>query len=197
MSRLAMGVDRAVVFLTGLALLAGGAALVAWQRGVLAGGRAVNTAAPQWASSPWWYWVTGGTGLVLLVISLRWLATHHRAKRARHIVLRSSVSDSGASDSGVLHSGAATSSADAAAVAAAAADVLSQDAAITKAHGTAIIERGRPTIVLTAHVPVRHGVEAGVRVADDVARSAAAMLDGAVAVRAVLSVDRKAATVVR
>lgn len=186
MTRFAVGVDRLVVFLTGLILVAGGVLAVAWQRGLLVGGRDVTTAAPQWAASSWWYWATGAAGVLLLLLSLRWLAAHHRARRARHLWL----------DTGDATAGAG-STADAAAVAAAAADVLSQDAAVTKAHGTAVLERGRPTLVLTAHVPVRHGLQAGVTAAHHVARTAAAMLDGAVAVRTVLKVDEKAPTVVR
>ena len=181
MTRWAVGFDRAITFATGIALLGAGLCAVAWQRGVAGDGRSLRTPLSDWAATSWWPWAAGGAGLLLILLGLRWLAAHRRPARATRVRLADDL----------------TSTADAASVAGAAAEALSADAAVVRARGTATLLRGTPTITLTAHVPARRGLEAGVRAADDAARTVAVMLGDTVALRTVLHVDVKAGAVVR
>lgn len=181
MSRMSVGFDRTVTFLTGLGLLALGLAAVAWHKGVIGANRAVQTPLRDWTAASWWPWAVGGAGIVLILLALRWLAAHRWAARASRVSLP----------------GDAGSTADATSVASAAADALGADAAVTKASGAATLLRGRPTITLTARVPARYGLPAAVGAADEAARTAAVMLGDSVALRTILHIDTKAGAVVR
>lgn len=181
MSRMAVGVDRTITFLTGLSLLALGLGAVAWRNGAIGANRPVQTRLTDWMSASWWPWAAGGAGVVLILLALRWLAAHRRAARAGRVSLP----------------GDDASTVDATSVASAAADALRADAAVTKASGTATLLRGRPTITLTARVPARYGLPAAVGAADEAARTAAVMLGDSVALRTVLHIDTKAGAVVR
>ena len=181
MTRAAVAFDRVVTLLTGIALVALGLAAVAWVRGNLGAGRALTTPLAGWTSASWWPWALGGAGIVVILLSLRWLASHRWPPKAARVNL----------------TGDATATADATSVASAAADVLAADPAVTKASGSATRHRGRPTVTLTARVPARSGLSAAIGAADDAARTAATMLGDSVAIRTVLRVDTKAGTVVR
>jgi len=180
MNRKAVGFDRGVTLLVGLALVAAGLLVIAWRNGALGADRTL-VAPTDAMSAAWWPWAVGGIGIVLILLALRWLAAHRWARRAGRVTL----------------AGDAASTADATAVASAAADALGADPAVTKASGTAAVVQGRPTITLTARVPARNGLPAAVSAADEAARTAAVMLGDNVAVRTVLSVDTKAGAVVR
>ncbi len=181
MTRAAVAFDRVVTLLAGFGLVALGLATVAWVRGDLGAGRALATPLANWTSASWWPWAVGGAGIVLILLALRWLAAHRWSPKAARVDL----------------AGDATATADATSVASAAADVLSADPAVTKASGSATLQRGRPTVTLTARVPARAGLSAAIGAADDAARTAAGMLGDSVAIRTVLRVDTKAGTVVR
>ncbi len=83
--------------------------------------------------------------------------------------------------------------ADAAATARAAATALAAKRAVVKARGTATVERGTPTITLTATIAARTGLASIASAVDEIAETAADMLDDTVAVRTIIRVDRKAA----
>lgn len=80
-------VDRCAGALLGLALIAVGAAAVAWRRGYLPDDYArVDAHALRDASeSSWWLWAVGLTGLLLVLVGLRWLLGHlpHRSAGAQ------------------------------------------------------------------------------------------------------------------
>jgi hypothetical protein len=171
MTRRAVAVDRIAIFLLGLALTAAGLAAVAWQHGTLVGGRAVRTSTPELVASTWWPWASGGVGLVLVLVGIRWLLAHHWPLKASRIAL--------GDDDGLT--------ADPAAVASAAGVALAAEPGITKAGGTAILDRGVPTVTLTAVVPA-HGLRDGVAAADATAGTVAAMLGDRVAVRSIVKV---------
>jgi hypothetical protein len=180
MTRTAVGVDRLVTLLLGLGFIAAAVALVGWEQHRIGAGRAVSVPVDTWTAAGWWPWAAGGAGVVLVVVGLRWLAAHRPAPRLHRIP----VSD-------------AESSVDAVAVASAAADELAADPAVTKARGTAVLERGRRVVTLTVTTPARHGIAPAVRAADEAARATTRMLGDAVAVRTVVHADAKGGTVVR
>lgn len=78
MSRVTVAVDRIVVGVLALALVAAGVVAVAWHLGLppapdgvlsLPGVRAAT-------GQPWWPWAVAGTGLLLVTAGLRWLTAH-------------------------------------------------------------------------------------------------------------------------
>lgn len=180
MTRLAVTFDRLATLLAGLALLAVGVGAVAWQRRVLVDGRSLSFAtATDATQSDWWPWASGGVGAVLVIVGIRWLLTHRPARKASRVTLKTPAAS------------LPPSTADAASVAHAAAAAIRRDPAILKASGAAVIERGTPTVAITATVHARHGLHAGARAADETADVVGTMLGSAVAVRTVLRVDAK------
>lgn len=180
MTRSAVAFDRVATLLVGLALLALGAGAVAWQRGELVGGRSISFAAAVDATrTEWWPWASGGAGALLIVIGLRWLLTHRPARKASRVVLKTPAAS------------LPPTTADAASVAHAAAVAIQRDPAVLKASGSATVERGRPTVTVSATVQARHGLRAGVHAADETAREVVVMLGDSVAVRTLLRVDTK------
>jgi hypothetical protein len=173
-TRLAVGFDRVVTALVGLALLTAAGLTVAWCTGHLGGGRPVRVLVEDATHAPWWPWASGGVGVALVLIGLRWLAAHRRAPRASRVRLP-----------------ATTATADATAAADAAASVLAGQPAILKATGAAVVERGTPTLTMTVTVVPRHGLAAAVTAADEDAHTLATMLGDAVAVRHVVRVDAR------
>lgn len=181
MTRLALTFDRLVTALLGLGLVAVGLTAVAWENGRVVDGRHVSFAVVvDAAQAGWWPWAIGACGIVLIVIGLRWLASHRPARKASRVRLESLESQ-----------GVSPDTADASSVAHAAAAVLASDPAVLKATGTATLHTNTPTVTLTATVNARHGLHAGARAADATARDVALMLGNSVAVRTVLKVDTK------
>lgn len=182
MTRLAVAFDRVATLLAGLILLAAGAAAVAWQRGALVDGRSLSFGpAADATRTDWWPWASGGVGALLVILGIRWLLTHRPARKASRVTLETPAAS------------LPRSTADAASVAHAAAIAIRRDPAVLKASGAAVIERGTPTVAITATVTARHGLHAGARAADETADVVGAMLGAAVAVRTVLRVDSKKA----
>ena len=178
MTRGTVAVDRILVSLTGLTLIAAGVAAFMWSRGDLAAAQPLQVAAPVGdVESSWWPWSVGGIGLVLVLIGLWWLSAHRRTPRVRTITLADDGPDEGAL------------SADAASVASAAASALAQNALVHRASARSSIEKGEPTITLTAHIPPRRALRAVGDAADEVATTASAMLGDAVAIRTRIRVD--------
>jgi hypothetical protein len=136
-SRTVSAVDRVVVLLLGLVLVALGLAGAAWQRGRLprAGDRLTLTWAADVVRQGWWPWALGATGLVLVLVALRWLVAHLPQRRLHDVDL------AGSDATGRLV-------ADLSSVAAAAAQDAETLAGVRSARGRALDERGRRTLDL-------------------------------------------------
>jgi hypothetical protein len=180
MTRRAVALDRVVALLAGGALVALGCLAIAWQQGVFGRSAVLHTGLADDVGSSWWPWATAGVGVVLVGCGLRWLAAHRWPRKASRIELPGT---------GLT--------ADASSVAEAAGSALGGEPAVVKAGGTAIVDRGTPTVHLNATVPARHGVAAGIAAADRTATTVAQMLGERVAVRTVLRVDPKRGAAVR
>ena len=183
MTRLAIAFDRFAVLLVGLVLAAAGGLLI-WAR-TRSGW--TDGLPLQWLTDAvdrsWWPWASAGGGLLLVILGLRWLASHRRAPKAARIGL------AGTATTGTL-------TADPGAVADAAADALRTQPSVLKASARAAIEGGVPTITLTATTSAVHGLAAVAAAADEVATTAAWMTGDTVAVRTRLHVDAKRRRVV-
>lgn len=179
MSRRLAGLDRFLVALVGLALVALGVLAVLWERDLVSwlepeiATPGLTTA----AGAGWWPWAVGVAGIVLVVLALQWLTAH---------VSRSRVGWSnlpGSSGSGRL-------STDLGAVANAAAGVLQETPGVSGSSGSARRERGRRTIVLTVAAESPADVPAVVEAVESMHRDLAKVLpDPSVAVRVHLEVD--------
>jgi hypothetical protein len=181
MTRRAVTVDRIAVLLLGAGLLALGLAAVAWQRGALRQARPLDlSTAAELAGTPWWPWSSGAAGIVLVLLALRWLFSHHPAPR----VTRLGLADGRTADNVGL-------TADASSVAQVAAATLTEHSNVIKATGRAAAEHGSPTITLTVTVPARSPLDAGVTAATDIVGTIAHMLGDTVSVRTVLRADSR------
>jgi hypothetical protein len=150
MTRLATSLDRLAALVFGLALIAIGVGLLAWDTNAIPGtpemitARGLVTA----AGTDWWPWAVTGVGVVLVVTALRWLFIHN--PKARVKALRLSAGDAG------------SVSVDLGEVADAAARALKQSPDVHSATGRAVIDRGTRTIDLTvtAYSPTTLGAVA-------------------------------------
>jgi hypothetical protein len=181
MTRMAVGFDRVIALLTGVALVALAVLTVAWQRGALGDGRPLQVVFATATTTSWWPWASAAAGVVLILAGLRWLLAHHPATKANSVTLSGGQSEE--------------FSADAVAAARAAADRLSLQSTVLKATGTAVIERGSPVVLLNVTVPARGGLTEVVDDVDDVLRTVHEMLGGVVAVRGVVGVKATKRTV--
>lgn len=169
--------DRVILAVVGVALAAGGVFAVRWARDPAFSGRPPITALGAAAQQDWWPWASGGVGLVLIALGLRWLAAHRWAPRAGRVTLPAD--------------GTASLTADVTSVAEAAADALADQPDVHGGSARATVERGGPTLTLTATVAARNALAAGARAGDDVAHTLAAMLGERVAVRTMVRVDAR------
>lgn len=183
MTRLAVAFDRFAALLLGVCLAAAGGLLI-WAR---MQSKALNGLPLQGLTDTvgqsWWAWAGAGAGAVLVVLGLRWLASHRRAPRAPRLGLTNIAS-------------AGTLTADPSAVAEAAAEALRTHASVLRASARASVERGVPTITLTATTPAQQGLSGLVAAADEAAVTAARMLGDTVAVSTRIRVDAKRRRVV-
>lgn len=94
MTRRLAALDRAITLVVGLALVAGGLALLDWRYGwVGTWGTAVNTSGfADTESTGWWPWAYAAAGIVVGLIGLVWLLAHAPRRGERAVRL------SGASD---------------------------------------------------------------------------------------------------
>ncbi len=86
MSRATVALDRVLVLVLGLVLLAGGAWVVAWSSGRLpAGWWSTSTFSlglpTAWTAAAWWPWAVLGVGLLLVLVGLLWFLRHFRSSR--------------------------------------------------------------------------------------------------------------------
>lgn len=172
MSRSTLALDRIAVAVLGLLLIAIGAGALIWNTSLFAGIPETITA-PGLALSTrswWWPWAVTLAGIALVLLGLRWLAGHAMAARAHAMPL------TGSGEGGAL-------SADLSSVADAAARRLESDPNVYSAKGTAIVDRGRRIMDLTATAAAAD-VAAAAAAADQVCCEAVTMLaDDTVATR--------------
>lgn len=141
MGRVVLALDRLLALLVGAVLIALGLGAIAWQLGKLSWAQSMLTA--HWLTTAttqgWWPWLTGGGGVLLILLGLWWLLSHLPRRRLGTVRLPGSGSE------GILR-------ANVDAVASAAAQSLGQADGVRSTGGKALVDRGRPTIVLTATV---------------------------------------------
>jgi hypothetical protein len=180
MSRTLAALDRLATLLLGVALLAIGAAMLIWHTGIIAD--MPNTISiPGLVSAcdtAWWPWVTAASGVVLVLIGMGWLFSHHPAQRARQLTL------SGSGQAGRL-------TADLGSLADAAAAELASHPALRSAKAKAIHDRGSLRIQLEATAASAESLAAAADAADQTANTIAAMIGDTVAVCTRLHVDTK------
>ncbi|TXR57953.1 hypothetical protein [Quadrisphaera setariae] len=136
MSRKTAGFDRLAIFVLGLVLVAGGAAVGAWGLGLLddvglSGPQSISTqGATDAAQQGWWPYATAAGALVLGLLALWWLLAHvpHRGTDALRLP--------GSSSKGSL-------ALDGDAAAAVAAQVIAEVAGVRSASGKVVSERGQ------------------------------------------------------
>lgn len=182
MTRRAVAFDRFATFLVGALLLAIGCCVVAWQQGAFGADAVVRLMIADDVESAWWPWALGLGGSALIVLGVRWIATHRWPPKVSRIALPSE-------QQGLT--------ADATSVADAAGSALEEQAGVVKARGAATLDRGTPTVTLTVTVPARRGLRIGTTAADRTAETVGVMLGDSVALRTVCRVDAKRRTAVR
>lgn len=89
MSRAVLAWDRIVTAVLGLALVAVGMAAALWWLGTFPGWptelQSDQTLA--WTTQPWWPWAVGAAGVVLILLGVRWLASHLPNRGVTHLKL--------------------------------------------------------------------------------------------------------------
>lgn len=174
-------IDRIAAFVLGSLLLIVGVAMVIWTTHLIDGTPAYLTAPGLVlaAQTAWWPWAVTAAGILLVVLGLRWLATHRPARRAGNLTL----ADSNLTD-GCL-------SADLGSLADAAAAELRERPAIRSASGKAVIDRGKPSIHLDVTAAGTDTLAHAAAAADEVAATAVGMLGDAIAVQTRLHVNTR------
>ena len=180
MTRLATTLDRLAAVVFGLALIAIGVGVLVWNTYWIPGIPVMITAPGLVAATntEWWPWAVAGVGIVLVLVSLRWLFVHTPKSRVRALPLSTGAAGSISVDLGQ--------------VADAAASAL-QRSANAIGQGQSSVDRGARTIdlVVTAYSPTT--VPALIESVDAVNGQIAGMLgDARVAVRTTVRVDNRA-----
>jgi hypothetical protein len=137
-SRTLTVLDRVLVLILALALIALGVSAVVWQSGRLSLLR--GTLRAPWlataTTTPWWPWATGATGVILVILALRWIAAHITSSKVADVRM------AGSTPAGRL-------TIDLGALATAAAASVQDTPGVRTTTGRALNDRGRRTITLT------------------------------------------------
>lgn len=179
MTRLAVAVDRVVVLLLGLVLVALGAGAVAWQLDL--GPKLPGTLAAPWLADlpeqAWWPWALGLAAVLLVLIALRWIGAHAPSRKlATHPL-------PGSSPDGRLRI-------DLDALASAAADRLAEAPSVRSAKGHALGGKASGALEVTATVDSRAGLGHVRAAIAEVGHELAMATDGTVPARYRLKVAR-------
>lgn len=173
MNRRTIALDRIAGLLAALALLTAGAALLAWW-GARIGWipselnglprRLNTTGVTDMMATAWWPWACGVVGLVLVLLGLRWLASHLPERGVGQLTLP------GSSATGRLLADAAT-------VTEAAALALESTPGVRSARGTIRRERGQVVARLTATIEREADLGLIARATDQASADLAAVLE--------------------
>lgn len=161
--------DRFVVLLLGVGLVAGGAAAALWRIGWLDDvlGDAPDSLDTSVLLSPvdtdWWPWAAGAGGVLAVLLALGWLLRHVPRQRVSTLRLPGSTA-------------AGRLEADSGPIAQAAADSLGAEAGIRSASGSVRRERGVLVLVLTADVDPASSLPDVVAAAERVGAEASAVV---------------------
>ena len=179
MSRSSTALDRTATIVVGLLLVAVGAGAIIWHSGWVNGLPEIITA-PGLALSArswWWPWAVTLVGVALVLLGLRWLASHAMATRVHTVAL------TGSGENGSLTT-------DLGSIAQAAARRLAMDPSVDSAKATAIVDLGRRTLDLTATAASINDITAAATAADQVCCEAITMLgDDTIATRTRIKVN--------
>lgn len=182
MTRRTVAVDRTLVLLAGLLLLAAGVLGLLWRLGTLSGAPDRFVLASGVADAPsqgWWAWALAAAGLLLVGLGLWWLLAHLARSRPSRLGLP------GSSPQGRL-------SYDVGAVADAAARALRTRPDVTSVRSTTAYAQGRPLVDLKATTSARADVRSIERAVAEVAEQLARATDDRVGLRVRVVVGRRA-----
>lgn len=175
-SRRMLLLDRIAALLLALVLLVGGAALIWWWSGRT--GTDLDLASldglfpdasgtgpvADVVSQPWWGWASTATGVLLVLLGLRWIVAHLRRTGVRRLSLE------GSDTSGRLQvSGSG--------VAGAAAEALTETRGVRSAGGVVVRDRGQLVARLTAVLEPEADLALVARRADEVSGQLAQVLE--------------------
>lgn len=148
MSRAVLAWDRTVTVVLGLALVVLGVAAALWWLGTFPGWptQLKTDQAQAWTTQPWWPWAVGVAGVVLILLGLRWLASHVPHRGVSHLKL------SGSSRQGRLDAAVGP-------IAGAAADAFALTPGVRAAHGT--IEQDRGQLVAKVRATIEQQADLG------------------------------------
>ncbi len=165
MTRLTVAVDRLVVLLLSLVLLALGAgAIWTWTgRGPLTG-TVRSSSATDLVGQSWWPWASGAVGVVLVLVGLRWIAAHLKRQNVSSLHLR------GSGSRGRLDAAASK-------VAGAAADAFSDTLGVRSARGVVVRDRGQMVARISATIEPEADLATLARQADVVSAQLAQVLE--------------------
>lgn len=141
MSRAVVAWDRIVTLVLALVLIAAGTAAALWWLGTFPGWppQVKTDQTIELTTRPWWPWAVGAVGVLLILLGLRWLASHVPNRGVSHLKLPGSSSQ-GKLDTQVRP------------VVAAAADAFAATAGVRSARGTIEQERGQLIAKLRATI---------------------------------------------
>lgn len=182
MTRRTLAVDRVLVLLTGVVLVAAGAGAALWQLRWLAGTPDRLVLDPAVADAPrqgWWTVALALVGLLLLGLALWWLLSHLARSRPTRMGL------AGSSAEGRLGY-------DVSAVADAAARSLAARPDVTGVRSSTAYAGGQPLVELRATTSSRADVTSIERAVADVARELATATDDTLRLRVRVVVGRRA-----
>lgn len=182
MSRTLTTIDRVLVLLLALGLIAAGVVAALWQSGRVS--QLNGTITAPWlstaAAARWWPWAVGAVGVVLVILALRWIAAHISGSKVRDVRLPGSTTAGRLTvDLGALATAAATS--------------VQDTPGVRSATGKALDDRGQRTLALTVTIDPHADLATVTAVTDRACRDLGAALgDPHTATRVHLHTARKA-----
>lgn len=139
-SRATLAVDRFATLLLALALIAGGALGIWWWTGDSSLPTRSDTGQLQdLVGQSWWPWASAIAGLVLILLGVRWIASHVRTTKVKRLNLKGSGSEGRLGVDGTRVAGAA-------------ADAFTDTLGVRSAKGSVRHDRGQIVANLSATI---------------------------------------------